>query len=102
MRQYVVPDGAGVFERDNGILTTTMSGLVDRVEKRVNEAASGSVIEETVHDTQVQVDENLGMVWAPFQHTVDGKVDYHGTTVYMMLRTKEGWKISGAYQNHKA
>lgn len=101
MRQYIIPEGGGVFERDNEIIKSTLSVMVDRLEKRMADFPADAVIDETIHDTVVMVDENLGTVWAPFHCNIGGKLHHYGTNVFVMLRTKEGWRISGAFDNHK-
>ncbi|KAI9655620.1 MAG: protein transport protein bos1 [Bathelium mastoideum] len=61
MRLYIIPDGGGVFERPDGFIASTLSGLVDRLEKRIEDFPAGATVEETIHDPTVMVDENLGM-----------------------------------------
>ena len=101
MRLYIIPEGGGVFERPNQIITSTLSQLVERMETRIKDFPANALIEEAIYDPVVMVDENLGMAWTPFKFTIDGKLHHSGTNVIVLLRTKEGWKISGTFDNHK-
>ncbi|KAF2233640.1 hypothetical protein EV356DRAFT_503453 [Viridothelium virens] len=101
MRQYIIPNGGGVFERPGGVIASTLSGLADRMETRIKDFSPDVLIEETIHDPVVMIDQNLAMTWAKFNFTVDGKLNHCGTNVIVLLRENESWKISGCFDNHK-
>ncbi|KAL9094246.1 MAG: hypothetical protein Q9165_003386 [Trypethelium subeluteriae] len=101
MRRYIIPEGGGVFERPTGVITSTLSGLVERMERRIKEYPPDALVEETIHDPVVMIDQNLAMTWAKFNFTIDGKLHHYGTNVIVLLRGSEGWKISGTFDNHK-
>lgn len=51
-------------------------------------------IEERIHDPLTRVDNDLAMVWAPFEFRVNGKVDHCGTDLFNLVRTDGKWLIA--------
>ena len=51
-------------------------------------------IEERIHDPLVRIDNDLAVVWAPFEFLVDGKVDHCGTDLFNLIRTDGKWMIA--------
>src|SRR5947209_2264804 len=51
-------------------------------------------IAERIHDPLVRIDNDLAVVWAPFEFLVDGKVDHCGTDLFNLVRTDGKWLIA--------
>jgi hypothetical protein len=51
-------------------------------------------IEERIHDPLVRVDNDLAVVWAPFDFLADGKVDHCGTDLFSLVRIDGKWLIA--------
>ncbi|HET9837928.1 MAG TPA: nuclear transport factor 2 family protein [Candidatus Angelobacter sp.] len=51
-------------------------------------------IEERIHDPLVRVDNDLAVVWAPFEFLADGKVDHCGTDLFNLVRVDGKWLIA--------
>jgi hypothetical protein len=51
-------------------------------------------IEERIHDPLVRIDNDLAVVWAPFEFLVDGKVDHCGTDLFNLVRTDGKWLVA--------
>jgi hypothetical protein len=51
-------------------------------------------IEERIYDPLVRIDNDLAMVWAPFEFRVDGKIDHCGTDSFNLVRTGGKWMIA--------
>ena len=51
-------------------------------------------IEERIHDPLVRIDNDLAVVWAPFEFLVDGKVDHCGTDLFNLVRADGKWLIA--------
>lgn len=51
-------------------------------------------IQERIHDPLVRIDNDLAVVWAPFEFLVDGKVDHCGTDLFTVVRTDGQWVIA--------
>jgi hypothetical protein len=56
--------------------------------------AAKTQIEERIHDPLVRIDNDLAMVWAPFDFLVYGKVDHCGTDLFNLVRTDGKWLIA--------
>jgi hypothetical protein len=51
-------------------------------------------IEERIHDPLIKIDNDLAMVWAPFDFLVDGKVDHCGTDLFNLVRADGKWLVA--------
>ena len=52
-------------------------------------------IEERIHDPLIRMDNDLAMVWAPFEFLVDGTPDHCGTDLFNLVHTDGRWLIAG-------
>ena len=50
-------------------------------------------IDERIHDPLVHTDNDLALVWAPFEFRIDGKVDHCGTDLFSLVRKDGKWLI---------
>lgn len=58
-------------------------------------APSGRKLEERIRDPLIRIDEDLAIVWVPYDFLIDGKVDHCGTDVVELARRDGHWLISG-------
>jgi len=72
----------------------TFEVLTDRLSQPGKEAH-----EERIHDAVVHVDGDVGIVWAPFEFLVDGKVDHCGRDIANMVRVDGRWLIAAIEDN---
>ena len=66
-----LPGGTMVLMRDGKPAQMTFEDFAQRVGK-----PGKAQIEERIHDPLVKIDNDLAVVWAPFDFLVDGKVDH--------------------------
>jgi len=83
-----LPGGTMVLMRDGKASQMTFTEFATRVGK-----PGKTKIEERIHDPLVRIDNDLAVVWAPFDFLVDGKVDHCGTDLFNMVRVDGTWKI---------
>ena len=50
--------------------------------------------EEKIHDPLIRIDNDLAVVWAPFDYFIDGKVDHCGTDLFNLVRKDGKWLIA--------
>ncbi|HEX4007427.1 MAG TPA: nuclear transport factor 2 family protein [Acidobacteriaceae bacterium] len=50
-------------------------------------------IDERIHDPLVRVDNDLAVVWAPFEFRIDGKLDHCGTDLFSLVHNNGTWLI---------
>jgi hypothetical protein len=84
-----LPGGTMVLMRDGKPTQMTLEAFADRVGK-----PGKTAIEERIHDPLVRIDNDLAVVWAPFEFLVDGKVDHCGTDLFNMVRMDGKWLIA--------
>jgi hypothetical protein len=85
----LLPGGTMVLMREGKPVQMTFEAFVERVGK------SGTTqIEERIHNPLVRIDNDLAMVWAPFDFLVEGKVDHCGTDLFALVRVDRKWMIA--------
>jgi hypothetical protein len=85
----VLPGGTMVLMRDGKPTQMTFEAFAERVGK-----PGTNQIEERIHDPLVRIDNDLAVVWAPFDFLVNGKVDHCGTDLFNLVRQDDKWVIA--------
>lgn len=88
-KQPLLPGGSMVLMRNGKPTQLTFDAFADIIAK-----PSKAPIEERIHDPLVRIDNDLAVVWAPFDFLVDGKVDHCGTDLFNLVRTDGKWLIA--------
>jgi hypothetical protein len=86
-----IPGATMVLMRDGKPTTMTIEAFADRVGKP---SPNAKPIEERIHDPLIKIDNDLAVVWAPFDFYADGKVDHCGTDLFNLIRTDGKWLIA--------
>ena len=89
IRKPTLPGGVMVLMRDGKPVQITFEDFATRVAKPGKET-----IEERIHDPLIRIDNDLAVVWAPFDFYVDGKVNHCGTDLFSMVRQDGEWRIA--------
>ena len=89
MKKPLMAGGTMVLMRDGKPVQMTFEAFAERVGK-----PGTTKIEERIHDPLVRIDNDLAVVWAPFEFLVDGKVDHCGTDLFNLVRTDGKWLIA--------
>jgi Putative lumazine-binding len=89
IRKPLLTGGTMVLMRDGKPTQMTFEDFADRVGR-----PGTTHIEERIHDPLVRIDNDLAVVWAPFEFVVDGKVDHCGTDLFNLIRTEGKWLIA--------
>jgi hypothetical protein len=84
-----LPGGTMVLMRDGKPSQMTFEAFAERVGR-----PGTTQIEERIHDPLVRIDNDLAVVWAPFDFLVDGKVDHCGTDLFNLVRVDGRWVIA--------
>ena len=86
-----IPGATMVLMRDGKPAQMTIEAFAERLGKP---SPSGKPIAERIHDPLIKIDNDLAVVWAPFDFLVDGKVDHCGTDLFNLVRTDGKWLIA--------
>jgi hypothetical protein len=89
IKEPLLPGGMMVLMRDGKPTQMTFDAFAERVGR-----PGTTQIEERIHDPLVRIDNDLAMVWAPFEFLVDGKVDHCGTDLFNLVRKDGKWLIA--------
>ncbi|HEV7779369.1 MAG TPA: nuclear transport factor 2 family protein [Luteibacter sp.] len=89
----VLADGSVALLRDGKVHRMTLGEFAEK-------AGTGSgKIEERIHDPLVRIDNDIAMVWAPYEFLSDGKVRHCGTDVFNLVQQEGRWLIAGVADN---
>jgi hypothetical protein len=89
IKKPLLSGGTMVLMRDGKPSQMTFEDFAGRLGK----PGTTSILER-IHDPLVRVDNDLAVVWAPFEFLVDGKVDHCGTDLFIVVRTDGQWVIA--------
>jgi hypothetical protein len=89
IKKPTLTGGVMVLMRDGKPTQMTFEEFANRVGK-----PGTTKIEERIHDPLVRIDNDLAVVWAPFEFLVDGKVDHCGTDLFNLVRVDGQWIIA--------
>jgi hypothetical protein len=89
IKKPLLAGGAMVLMRDGKPTQMTFEQFADRVGR-----PGTNRIEERIHGPLVRIDNDLAVVWAPFEFLVDGKVDHCGTDLFNLVRVDGNWLIA--------
>ena len=90
IRSPAIPGATMVLMRDGKPTQMTIEAFADRVGK-----PGKTQIAERIHDPLIKIDNDLAVVWAPFDFLLDGKVDHCGTDLFNLVRIDGKWLIAG-------
>ncbi len=89
IQKPLLSGGSMVLMRDGKPEQLTFPAFAELVSK-----PSPHRIEERIHDPLIRIDNDLAVVWAPFEFLLDGKVDHCGTDLFNLVRQKGEWRIA--------
>lgn len=89
IKKPLLAGGTMVLMRDGKPTQMTFAAFAELVGK-----PGKAQIEERIHDPLVRIDNDLAVVWAPFEFLVDGKVDHCGTDLFNLVRTDGKWLVA--------
>lgn len=95
MRVPVLPGTHATIIRGGKILQLSLDELLERM-------PPGTVtLEERFWDPLVRIDDDIAMIWTPYDVLKDGKVDHCGTDVVNLVRRDGRWLIAGLADNSR-
>jgi hypothetical protein len=86
-----IPGATMVLMRDGKPSQMTIEAFADRLGKP---SPNAKPIAERIHDPLIKIDNDLAVVWAPFDFYADGKVDHCGTDLFNLVRIDGKWLIA--------
>lgn len=92
IKDAFIPGATMVLMRDGTPAQMTADAFADRIGHPAH--PSTAKIEERIHSPLIRIDNDLAVVWAPFDFLIDGKVDHCGTDLFNLVRANGKWLIA--------
>jgi hypothetical protein len=94
-RNLLMPEGVVYSIRDEGgkkaIRATTHQQIIDSI------ASSSETMLERMWDPKVLIHKEIAVVWTKYDFHREGKFSHCGVDAFNLIKTPEGWKISGIF-----
>ena len=94
LRQQLLPGGMATLIRNGQPVQLHFDAFADRL-------GGTQRIEERIHDPLVKIDDDLAIVWAPYDFILEGKEDHCGTDLFTLAKRDGRWLISGLADNSR-
>lgn len=91
-----LPGGTMVLMRDGKPNQMTLEAFAERVGQ-----PNPKHIEERIHDPLIRIDNDIAVVWAPFDLLIDGKLESCGTDLFNLVRIEGRWLIASVADTSK-
>jgi Putative lumazine-binding len=98
MRAQILPDGCATLYRNGQFVQMSMSALVDTLGKITN---SPDRFEERIRHPLIRIDDNIAVVWTPYEGLKNGTVDHCGTDLFSLVRRDGRWLIASVTDNFR-
>jgi Putative lumazine-binding len=89
IKKPVLAGGTMVLMRDGKPTQMTFESFAEKVGR-----PGKGQIEERIHDPLIRIDNDLAVVWAPFEFLANGKVDHCGTDLFNLVKQDGKWVIA--------
>lgn len=96
MMKQLLPGGSATLMRDGKPVQLSFEALTDRLSQPGTAAH-----EERIHDALVRVDDDVAIIWTPFEFLLDGKVDHCGRDIVSLVRVEGRWLIAAIGDNSR-
>ena len=94
MRSALLPGGMITLTRADKTQQLHYDAFIEHIP-----ATGTQKLEERIHDPLVKIDDNIAVIWAPYEFLVDGKVDHCGTDIAHLVKRDGKWLIAGIADN---
>jgi hypothetical protein len=96
MHAVLVPEGGATHSRDDRVFHTLLRELTARM------PVGATTLEELIFDPLVRVDDDIAMIWAPYDFFIDGEPHHWGTNIISLLKRDGHWRITGVTDNGRS
>ena len=89
-QQFLLPQGRFTSVRTDGtIRSQTHQEFLESI------AVAANTLLETMRNPKVIIKGDIAVVWADYDFYLNGEFSHCGVDVFNLLKTQEGWRISG-------
>jgi len=94
LRRELLPGGMATLIRNGQPVQLHFDAFVDRL-------GGTQRIEERIHDPLIKIDDDLAIVWAPYDFLLEGKEDHCGTDLFTLAKRDGRWLVSALADNSR-
>jgi hypothetical protein len=91
-RETLLPGGIVTLKRKDQIIQMHFDTFVEHL-------GGTDKIEERIHDPQIHIDNDIAVIWVPYDFLEDGKVTHCGTDIAHLVKRNGRWLIAGIADN---
>jgi hypothetical protein len=99
IREQLLPGGTATLIRNGQILQLHFDTFVARLAEVFSQ--SPEPIEERIYDPLVRIDDDIAIIWAPYEVLSGGKIHHCGTNIVNLIHRDGRWLISGLADNSR-
>ena len=92
VRDQLLPGGMVTSKRKEQIIQMHFDTFVDHL-------GGTDKIEERIHDPLIHIDNDIAVIWVPYEFLEDGKLTHCGTDIAHLVRRNGRWLIAGIADN---
>jgi hypothetical protein len=89
MMAQLLPGGSATLMRKGKAVQMSFEALTDRLSQPGPESH-----QERIHDALVRVEDDVAIIWAPFEFLIDGKVDHCGRDIATLVLVEGRWLVA--------
>lgn len=95
IRNQLLPGGSATLIRNGKILQLTFDAFVERIPDGTE------LLEERIYDPQIFIDNDIAVIWAPYEFFINGTIDHRGTDIVQLVRQDGQWLIASIGDNSR-
>lgn len=95
VQRQLLPGGSATLMRDGKPVQLSFDAFVERIPESTEQ------LEERIHDPQIRIDDNIAIIWAPYEFFIHGVIDHRGTDVVYLIREDGQWLIAAIGDNSR-
>ena len=96
VRQNLLPGGTATLIRNSQVVQLHFDAFVDRLPSGTQK------LEERIHDPLIRIDNDIAVIWAPYEFLLEGKLDHCGTDLVHLVRRDGRWLIAAIGDNSRS
>ncbi|KRE88611.1 hypothetical protein ASG87_08495 [Frateuria sp. Soil773] len=97
MRAALLPGGMVTLKRGEKIAQLHFDAFIAHIPTTGSERLA-----ERIHDPLVRIDDDIAIIWTPYEFLIDGKVDHCGTDIAHLVKRDGKWLVAGIADNQHA
>jgi len=95
IRSQLLPGGIATLIRNGQIQQLSFDAFVDRI------PGGTQRLEERIYDPLIRIDDDIAVIWVPYEFLIDDVPDHRGTDIVHLVRQNGRWLIASLGDNSR-